>query len=219
MEPATSSGGTPANCLVSETSAHPPPPAPIAPAAPASSPAPAPAPAPAPHLAQHSNYLSPPTARSLPSSTHPASVPGQQRHRYPNPPVPAATAPHTTNPMAPRSPPTPSGTIALGSGAAQMSRLSPKAGHHGGNYNTRKPRTVGAPATALGPRSSGVQKRGSGSGGGGGGGGGGGSGRTSALAAVLTLMPYHQYRARQRRDAAMGESVWDDELEAAFMEG
>lgn len=34
------------------------------------------------------------------------------------------------------------------------------------------------------------------------------------------LVPYHQYRARQRRDASMdGESVWDEELEEAFMEG
>jgi len=60
----------------------------------------------------------------------------------------------------------------------------------------------------LRPRNSGsVQKRGR-------------SGRRSnSLASVADLMPYHQYRARQRRDAAMGESVWDDELEAAFMEG
>ena len=41
-----------------------------------------------------------------------------------------------------------------------------------------------------------------------------------ALAAEPDLVPYHQYRARQRRDAgADGESVWDDELECAFMEG
>ena len=44
-------------------------------------------------------------------------------------------------------------------------------------------------------------------------------GRSNSLASVAGLMPYHQYRARQRRDAVVGESVWDDELEAAFMEG
>lgn len=42
-----------------------------------------------------------------------------------------------------------------------------------------------------------------------------------ALAIEPDLVPYHQYRARQRRgDAgADGESVWDEELESAFMEG
>ncbi|KAF8474232.1 TEA/ATTS domain family-domain-containing protein [Kalaharituber pfeilii] len=39
------------------------------------------------------------------------------------------------------------------------------------------------------------------------------------LAVEPDLVPYHQYRARQRRDAgADGESVWDEELESAFME-
>lgn len=34
------------------------------------------------------------------------------------------------------------------------------------------------------------------------------------------LMPYLQYRARQRRDAGPNrDSVWDDEVEKAFMEG
>ena len=42
----------------------------------------------------------------------------------------------------------------------------------------------------------------------------------SASAVQRDLVPYHQYRARQRRDASMeGESVWDEELEEAFMEG
>lgn len=42
----------------------------------------------------------------------------------------------------------------------------------------------------------------------------------SAVAVQRDLVPYHQYRARQRRDASMeGESVWDEELEEAFMEG
>ncbi|CUS15187.1 unnamed protein product [Tuber aestivum] len=41
----------------------------------------------------------------------------------------------------------------------------------------------------------------------------------SASAVQRDLVPYHQYRARQRRDASMeGESVWDEELEEAFME-
>lgn len=40
------------------------------------------------------------------------------------------------------------------------------------------------------------------------------------LAVEPDLVPYHQYRARQRRDpGADGESVWDEELENAFMEG
>ncbi|KAI5807604.1 TEA/ATTS domain family-domain-containing protein [Peziza echinospora] len=39
------------------------------------------------------------------------------------------------------------------------------------------------------------------------------------IAVEPDLAPYHQYRARQRRDAgADGESVWDEELESAFME-
>lgn len=42
----------------------------------------------------------------------------------------------------------------------------------------------------------------------------------AAVAQEQDLVPYHQYRARQRRDASMeGESVWDEELEEAFMEG
>ncbi|KAL7271881.1 hypothetical protein RUND412_005336 [Rhizina undulata] len=42
---------------------------------------------------------------------------------------------------------------------------------------------------------------------------------SSASATQHDLMPYHQYRARQRRDANVeGESVWDEELEQAFME-
>lgn len=48
------------------------------------------------------------------------------------------------------------------------------------------------------------------------------SGNKTLAAAVQQqdLVPYHQYRARQRRDASMeGESVWDEELEEAFMEG
>lgn len=212
MEAATSSGGTSVNCLVSETSAHPPPPTQITPAAP---PPPPPAPALAPaaggsaHSAQHSNYPPTPTTQDITLSlTHPTSAPSQQWHQYNNmaprrsPLGDTASLPNTTNPMSPRSPPNP----CLDNDAAifgpQVSKLSPKAGS-----NSRKPRTVGAVAATLGPRNSGVQKRG------------GGSGKTSALAAVLTLMPYHQYRARQRRDAAMGESVWDDELEEAFMEG
>ncbi|KAG0636779.1 TEA/ATTS domain family-domain-containing protein [Tuber brumale] len=41
----------------------------------------------------------------------------------------------------------------------------------------------------------------------------------SAPTVQRDLVPYHQYRARQRRDASMeGESVWDEELEEAFME-
>ncbi|CCX13180.1 Similar to Regulatory protein abaA; acc. no. P20945 [Pyronema omphalodes CBS 100304] len=68
------------------------------------------------------------------------------------------------------------------------------------NNMRSRPRTVG---TTLGPRDGGVQKRGA---------------KVSPLAAVRDLMPYHQYRARQRRDAGLGESVWDDELEDAFME-
>ncbi|RPB04441.1 TEA-domain-containing protein [Choiromyces venosus 120613-1] len=41
----------------------------------------------------------------------------------------------------------------------------------------------------------------------------------SASAVQRDLVPYYQYRARQRRDASMeGESVWDEELEEAFME-
>ncbi|KAH0606627.1 uncharacterized protein H6S33_003461 [Morchella sextelata] len=41
----------------------------------------------------------------------------------------------------------------------------------------------------------------------------------AAVAQEQDLVPYHQYRARQRRDASMeGESVWDEELEEAFME-
>ncbi|KAF8544341.1 TEA/ATTS domain family-domain-containing protein [Trichophaea hybrida] len=83
--------------------------------------------------------------------------------------------------------------------SVKQSKAAPKAA----DYSTKISRTVGA---TLGPRSSGIQKRDP------------GSGKRSALVAVLDLMPYHQYRARQRRDAAMGESVWDDELEAAFME-
>lgn len=44
--------------------------------------------------------------------------------------------------------------------------------------------------------------------------------KTLAAAVQQDLVPYHQYRARQRRDASMeGESVWDEELEEAFMEG
>jgi hypothetical protein len=69
------------------------------------------------------------------------------------------------------------------------------------NNMRSRPRTVG---TTLGPRDGGVQKRGA---------------KVSPLAAVRDLMPYHQYRARQRRDAGLGESIWDDELEDAFMEG
>lgn len=64
----------------------------------------------------------------------------------------------------------------------------------------------------LGPRSSAIHKRGASS----------GSNMrsySSLLAALEDQAPYQQYRARQRRDAAMGESVWDDEMEAAFMEG
>jgi len=42
----------------------------------------------------------------------------------------------------------------------------------------------------------------------------------SASVVQRDLVPYHQYRARQRRDASMeGECVWDEELEEAFMEG
>lgn len=41
-----------------------------------------------------------------------------------------------------------------------------------------------------------------------------------ALAVEPDLVPYHQYRARQRRDAgADGDSVWPEELESVFMEG
>ncbi|KAF8458082.1 TEA/ATTS domain family-domain-containing protein [Terfezia claveryi] len=40
-----------------------------------------------------------------------------------------------------------------------------------------------------------------------------------ALAVEPDLVPYHQYRARQRRDAsADGDSVWPEELEGVFME-
>ena len=45
-------------------------------------------------------------------------------------------------------------------------------------------------------------------------------GKNSSMTVEADLVPYHQYRARQRRDAgADGESIWDEDLEAAFMQG
>jgi hypothetical protein len=38
--------------------------------------------------------------------------------------------------------------------------------------------------------------------------------------AVQDIIPYHQYRSRLRKEEnTQGESVWDDQMEAAFMEG
>jgi hypothetical protein len=155
------------------------------------------------------NYLVPGLSAFLPSAapiSRPSSAPSHQRHHHfynslapfiPNDRRALSETPRISSPMPSRSPDFKKNDIYAAS--AKMHSLEPKTADH-----NRKHHRLGA--TALGPRSGGVQKRGRG-------------GRSTSLAAVTDLMPYHQYRARQRRDAAMGESVWDDELEAAFMEG
>lgn len=157
--------------------------------------------------AQHFNDHPPRPAIGtfLPSLKHLVSASGQNRRHYHHTPVatvprrrPLGETPKDTKRMSPLSQDFSNDDISAY--GVRKSNSDSKAVDH----SSKSSRTAGA---ILGPRSSGVQKRGS------------GSGKRSALAAVLDLMPYHQYRARQRRDAAMGESVWDDELETAFMEG
>lgn len=166
---------------------------------------------------------SPPFKAFLP---HPISVPSHQRYHYPNsnnnnntnntknntpvPHIPRQSTsslrenPQDTSPMTPRSPEmvnNENDDLYCSSGQGTTKHGFRSSTYHGRDRSVQPP-------PPLGPRSSSaVQKRGR------------SDRRSTSLASVADLVPYHQYRARQRRDASMGESVWDDELEAAFMEG